>query len=547
MKFKFSLALLLSAIILASSASATLISTSVVGGVESEAQNGGTSGMVANSGANYYQLTANTPFIFSPTGDGLNTGFLITPGFQDLLTEYVGVNAHVIDGKTGTASASFDTKTAQPFTFTDPNVGNPVVTSTSLNGAISVAVTKTSNDGVADANAYMLAQSGGDYHTIGTQASLDATESLSGVGSAVAQVSQATATSTATYGTVPVTGGIYSKSSVTGDIKLTASNADDSALATNGGAANGHAHIEAASYESYTGQGEGLTDETMTLHANRAQSFTGRSYADGYLNGQEMTESQWAPTTLLGTTATTVVDLESTSQITGSVVALNIRDIANLNAYLHPYAQTWTNGEDYAHVDWNAIAAATRDTPYSGTAKVEANGYMPIATWIASASTTSPTVQRLAIVKGMQGKAWDGVPSVNSGFGVGAWILNSYNPAQTAQMRATQTAYTVPTTYPASATFQMTLNGMSTITGTQKDAVGAFGAVANQFIQVKRTDAAPAISITLKPLDTNAINWLVGDDANMYPGSGKVSPINMPFTSSTNGIQRTATLTYIQP
>jgi hypothetical protein len=510
----------------------------VVGGVETESQNGGTSGMAGTNYVNYYQGGTNGFQVSDPLGQK----------YFNELTEYVAVNAHVAQGHTGSASAGFDTKTAQPFTFTNPN--GTAITSTSLDGAISVAVTKTKTDGIADASASMLAQSGADNKTVGTDARLHAEEYLSGVGSAVAQVSNATAKANAQFGPGAEAGN-YSASTVAGDIKLTASNTDDNSLAHDGGVDSGLANIESASYESNnTGGsmsiGRGITDETLILHANRGASFSGRSYADGYLIGNETTESQWVNISM-GRHSTSIVDLESTSQIDGSVVAFNIRDIADVNATLRVSAITRANGSDYAHVDWNDIATAVRDSPYDGTAKVEANGYVPVATWISSATTTNATRQQLALVKGMQGSAWDGAPAMNPGFGVGAWILNSYNPAQRAQMEATQTADTARKSLTTS-TFVMSLKGMSAITGTQKDAVGAFGAVANQFIQAKNLTVSTGIESgkILRPLDTNAINWIVGDDLNLHPGYGKESPINMLFTSGTSGIQRFANLTYNQ-
>jgi hypothetical protein len=525
MRFKFSLALLLSAIVLASCASADLVSTTLVGGVTSSAQNGGTTGIVNH--ANYY--TAND--VNAPLIDGI--------AYDNVLEEYVALAASVAERKTGSASASFDTKTPQSFSFNDYAAHTAL--STSLNGALSVSVTKDTLDGSAEATALMRAQSGATGTKVGSSADLVAYEHLSGVGTALADISKATATAGALY-TAPYPDD-YAQSSVSGDIKLTAKNTnDDLTLATNGGEITGNAGIHSIANENDAGVGTGRTEEFMSLNAHRGQSFSGLSYADGYLNGQEMAESTWYNSA----NGKATVDIESTSKITQSVAARNIRDIANTNSWLYLEAGTRNDGSAYAYNDWFAGANVTRDTN-GGALKAEANAYMPIATWVASGSVQNTGV--LAAISGQQGKAWDGIPAQNPGFGVGAWILNTYNQQQVATMHVFDWADTQPAAGTTGSIFDLYLNGMKTITGTQNDAVGAFGAVANQHVVIKRavpftsgvTSSAPEIT------DVNAINWLVGDDPNPLPGAGKYSPSSMMISfAPTDALQRTTELSYTQ-
>jgi hypothetical protein len=542
MKFKFSLALLLSAIVLASCGSATQISTSLVSGVTSAVQNGGTSGITLNT-ANYYQDAGGAQAFPSLAINGLGLTY------ENVLSEYVGVTAHVNDGIIGSASASFDTQTPQAFTFTNP-IG-PCKTSTTLNGALAVTLTKTSIDGSADANAVMIAQSGATFvganlPKVGASALLFASESLQGTGSALAQVSKATATANSLVG--GITPANYATVSAAGDIKLTAKNAnDDLTLATNGGQATGTAYISSDAQEAATGVGESQTNEFMTLNALRGQSFSGTSYADGYLNGQEMGEATWQNPA----NGKSTVDLESTSQITQSVAAHNIRDTATTTAWLIPDAQTRSTGTAVASNNWYDFASVTRDQPVSAsspssTLKAEANAYVPIATWTASGSVAGPG--SFAAVSGTQGLSWDGAPAINKGFGVGAWILNAYNQPQVAHVQALETADTA-NTGTATANYDLYLNGMKTITGTQNDAVGAFGGVANQVVSIKRilpfTGTITSYSPKIK--DVNAINWLVGDDANPLPGAGKYSPMDLVISfTPTDALQRTTELTYAQ-
>jgi hypothetical protein len=263
-----------------------------------------------------------------------------------------------------------------------------------------------------------------------------------------------------------------------------------------------------------------------------------------------MAESTWYPTIDFNRKAT--VDLESTSQITQSVAARNIRDIANTQSWLSLFAETRDDGSAQAYSDWFARADVTRDMN-GGALKAEANAYMPIATWVASGSVSDTSV--VAAVSGEQGRAWNGHPATNPGFGVGAWILNTYNQPQVATMHVQDWADTQPVAGNIGSNFVLYLNGMKTITGTQNDAVGAFGAVANQHVMIKRGTSDPfirpgkpnvnSLSPTIK--DVNAINWLVGDDPNPLPGAGKYSPPDMMIGfAPTDALQRTTVLSYTQ-
>jgi hypothetical protein len=505
-------------------------------------QNGGTAG-TTNNYANYYQGTGGT-FLLDPDA------FIQT--YTNVPSEYVGIEANVAAGNTGSASASFDTKTPQAYTYTTGTGSSS--TTTSLSGALSVNVAKTSKDGFANAMASMQANSGvtadSTGHTgdgiVGTSARLYANETLTGVGSALAQVSQATATA---YSTTP--GGNYSKSLVAGDIKLTASNVDNDAIAQNGGKANGWADISAATYMTSLGRGDAKSIERMRLNATRGQSFSGTSYADGYLNGQETAESSWVNSTSTakpsGNLNITVVDLETTSQITGSVVAHNIRDTSTIDAGLTPMVSTYQDGSASGSNDWFDKASVTRDTPIgiNKTLKAEANAYMPIATWQGAASYVSPlnkNGQVLASVAGTQGLSWDGLPAKNQGFGVGAWIQSAYNQPQIATMEATQTASTVGSGTDK-ITYLMHLDGVK-FTGTQVDAVGAFGGIANQAVVFKNNKP---LSGTNQLGNINAINWLAGDDPNPIPGitQGKYYPAGIVITFPTpTALNRVVNLSY---
>jgi hypothetical protein len=553
MKFKFSLALLISAIVLASCASATLISTSLVGGAGSAVQNGGTSGTQANE-ASYFQSLGVSQFI-DPEGTGFGKFY------DNVLSEYVSLNANIPTGQTGSASASFDTQTPQAFTYTNPAhaaVGD-AVTSTSLNGALAVSVTKTKTDGFADANAYMLAQSGAGSTILGSSAKLYADERITGNGTALAQVSKATATANSLYtdpaSLLPMD---FSKSSVSGDIKLMSKSTDDSPLAISGGTIGSVAYISADSFESaplagFSSVGGSRTVEYMELNANRGQSFSGSSYADGFLNGNEMAESTWNDpynNNGFGLTKATV-DTESVSQITGSVIARNVRDTAKTQSYLIADSYTQPGGTASASATVRDWAEVTRDSTGSSGLKAEGNAYIPIARWLSSGSITqdfaNPQVGNIASVAGNQGLAWDGQPAKNSGFGVGAWILNAYNRPQTALTLVTEAANTAGIGGVKSY-FDVYLDGMSAITGTQGDAVGAFGAVANQVNSVKGTNPV-IVSRAPQIKDVNAINWLVGDDPNPVPGisQGKYSPadITVDFPNH-SAIERNVDISYTQ-
>jgi hypothetical protein len=89
---------------------------------------------------------------------------------------------------------------------------------------------------------------------------------------------------------------------------------------------------------------------------------------------------------------------------------------------------------------------------------------------------------------------------------------------------------------------------MKTITGTQNDAVGAFGAVANQVNSVKGRDlSGNLMAYSPKIKDVNAINWLVGDDPNPVPGisQGKYSPADITIDfPSPSAIDRIVILSY---
>jgi hypothetical protein len=531
MQFKFSLALLLSAIVLASCASADLVSTTLVGGATTSTQNGGTVGSLNH--ATYY-MAPNDPANPTPSISGI--------AYDRVLDEWVALAATVDQAKTGSASASFSAQTPQSFSFTDYAGNTHTTVSTSLKGDLAVSVTKTSLDGIAEADASMRALSGADAAKNGASANINAHEHLTGVGTALADISKATATASSLYSDLNIPDN-YATSSVSGDIKLTGRNInDDLTLATNGGGIEGSAVISSAANENVNGVGTGQTYEHMFLNAHRGQSFAGLSYADGYLNGQEMAES----TSYRSINGQATVDLESTSQITQSVAARNIRDIANTDSWLQETAQTRADGSARAYSDWFARAAVTRDMT-GGALKAEANAYMPIAKWVTSGFVAGTGVS--AAVSGQQGKAWDGIPAQNPGFGVGAWILNTYNQPQVATMHVQDWADTQPAAGTTGSIFDLYLNGMKTITGTQNDAVGAFGAVANQHVVIKRavpftsgvTSSAPEIT------DVNAINWLVGDDPNPLPGAGKYSPSSMMISfTPTDALQRTTELSYTQ-
>jgi hypothetical protein len=318
------------------------------------------------------------------------------------------------------------------------------------------------------------------------------------------------------------------------------------------------AYISADSFESaplagFSSVGGSRTVEYMELNANRGQSFSGSSYADGFLNGNEMAESTWNDpynNNGFGLTKATV-DTESVSQITGSVIARNVRDTAKTQSYLIADSYTQPGGTASASATVRDWAEVTRDSTGSSGLKAEGNAYIPIARWLSSGSITqdfaNPQVGNIASVAGNQGLAWDGQPAKNSGFGVGAWILNAYNRPQTALTLVTEAANTAGIGGVKSY-FDLYLDGMSAITGTQGDAVGAFGAVANQVNSVKGTNPV-IVSRAPQIKDVNAINWLVGDDPNPVPGisQGKYSPadITVDFPNH-SAIERNVDISYTQ-
>lgn len=548
--------LLLSVIVLASSASADW--TSQVGGVETSSSNGATAGNILTNSVTYD--TTSTPIV-------LPDGSTIT-GYDQVLTEYLSATATVGNGATGDASVSYVTNGEQAFAQTTDSMGSYV--STSLEGTVTASATKTSADGVATANAYMYALSGIDNEVIVTTstgtigfASVGASTSMTGEGSTLAQVEDGVATYDSEYYTgnalAPVFAS-YSKGAASGDITLTASNVDDDSLAKLGGSVSGTATISAnsvawADATLGTDGAYGQTYEYLTLTADRGVSYAGKSYVDGYLDGAETAESVYEVPAVVAPVVVAheiEVDIESTSTIEAEATALNRKDHATTTSLLLPTA-TVANGLTTSLTTMSSTSEVDR-LASGGDLKAEAEGYIPDATWQASSQITgydvnTPAVDILnhyASTSGETGAIGNG----DTGFGTGAWIQAVYNRPQTATVSLVQTAATTAgaAAETASSVYTLNLDGVKA-TGTQEDAVGAFGGVANQVVRATRGENPASANWDVESYPTSATNdihsieWLEGENTNSLPGWYSSSIGAVTVNTATGALNRIVTIT----
>jgi hypothetical protein len=539
MKLKYCMAgvLLLSLIALAPSASAGWAST--VGGSLSTSVNGGTAGHVSAA-------------VYDDSGAGVYDGNI----YDLLLTEDLSVTATVGAGQTGSADVSWDTKDAQSYSQVTALAPGNVELGTSLDGVISASATKDSTAGVSTATASMSSVAAYDSTVpngaIGS-AELITGLGLSGIGTAYAEVSDATASYVASYTDASISAVSPDTTVVAGtaagSIKLTASNEDDSAAPTLGSTVTGAAGIIAesevvgpqiAAATSTPTTLDSQVSEYLDLYAERSSSVSGKSYVDGSVDGAAYASGVWNYQSAGAATAEYYsTEADGAATIEAESTAINKNDLATSDATVtvHSYYDSVTLGIlAESLIDSHAIV--NRDHTGTSGLKAEAESYITDATWSADALSTGAGVPALArgesSVSGATGNLKDG----QTGFGAGAWIQNVYNANQDAQVTLTQTADSLAVLgTPTDSNYRLALNGVKS-TGTLEDAVGAYGAAGAQHL---RTDVAAVIT-TSAPSTTAAIEWLEGTNVNQLPGY--YTPLSSTVVTTAGALNRQTTVTY---
>jgi hypothetical protein len=440
------LVLMLGVLVLASAASAGYISS--VGGASSHSSNGAGVGN-ANGQVQYVNSI--------PLGllDGLGP-----KTFSDLLTETITADANVPAGSIGDATAGFTTNGAMTYTQILPSgtgAYNPgAFISTTLDGSVSVAVSKTSVQGDASAFAEMEAQSAANLadYSLGGTASLFATASMNqGLGNVLAEAngtaSHASGLGNIVYPATPYAAAFdnaigYSEGYASGDAKVDGSNKAAMASGTIGATSTNYAGtvLTPSTFAlPSSGKGEGINFEKITLIADRGPSFNGDSEMAAYLNnGREAGETNIRAVhgANAGTSPTIVspivIDNEATSTMSANASALNARDFGQVN--LNEQSETGTDGANAA-ADNILSGTSTVNRDLSGSSqKAVGQGFITSASWIASSTiapgpVTAPTYNLRTSVSGKTGVIKDskGNPSSLSGVGVGSWIVNpAINP-----------------------------------------------------------------------------------------------------------------------
>jgi len=589
---KFSVvALLLGIIVLASSASAAGW-TQAIGGVQTSTINGGTTGTYSNQASYTDDRSANI------------NGYL----YQYALDEIIGVKADVAIGKKGEAIATWS---SGPKSYSQSISGGSL--STSLDGSLTASVTKTSSYGAASAYAVMEAKAGVDNsptlasyanNGVGGLGQLNAHASLSGVGTALAEVADGSATYNAVSGSSNAALG-----TVAGNIKITAENLDSSSSASNGGTATGDGIIYGYSHAQPNGWGYTRVNSELDLSSDRSTLYSGKSYVDGaqdsdtavsatsavsdhaavassyYVSGSYASQSydpssiaasawHWQPTGWVSgywwsgfgssykqitdipsstnpstltwvynpeTSAlyahTTVVSSDATASMEAEATSLLKRDTASANSYVRSSSHTDEDGNSFATSDIKAYGQVERDST-GGAEKATAEAYVTDATWESQADTShhvSSSNDHLASVTGTLDALADG----QSGLGAGAWIQHYYSLPQTASVDLTQTADTTGAGV-ATSTYELKLDGVKA-TGTIDDAVGAYGAVADQSVVAQNVETL-GLTVSNSPLDTAAIEWLEGGNTDYLPGY--YSPSTMTVTTGSGALNRHDDLVY---
>jgi hypothetical protein len=558
---KSTLALVLGMIIMASSLASASYLNDFGGARSTSASSGSTAGAVSK-----IQLV----------NDG--SGTIDSIGYGNVLREWIRASASVPNGVTGEASASVDTEGAKAFRSRlsgQPDENNYAYISTSLDGKVEASVTKTSQQGSAQAIANMQSETGASItnwgkgsgvadKALGGSALLSANIYHTGIGSALANAEGDALFDGALsarndplglgmfdFGTAYTTG--WAK----GNVKLTGSNVKY------GGLISGLAAIRSGTSLANR-VGRSVTTEELCLRAERDISFEGDSTIEGIVDGLESGETKIGDTT---------VDVETSSVMNGKARALNRHDSANV--FLLVNSRTGTDGKN-AISDNVAYGSAktTRDSTGSAGEKAEAEGYITDATWTASTSLKADVENkyRYASVQGKLGGTPDGLPEDLPGLGVGSWIMNPYiNPMQSQawsyELAATgkvadgavpQTLSTLSgnpnpkgslqntlSTRVNTAEYRMILNGMK-VTDETNDAVGAYLGVDTQIMTNIVDGYIPTRqetrTLTIAPM--NGIQWIEGNNPSLLPGT--YTPPIVPFGLSQTAVARNSGLRNVQ-
>jgi hypothetical protein len=558
------LALTVCLVMLVSAASASY-TTGISGGSASAAASGG-----ATSGSQG-EVNFNEDPSHDSVMDGLEDDHLVNLGqdFNDYLTEWIAAAATIPAGAKGTASAEYTTNGAKTV---DQQLTDTKSLSVTLDGDVGVVLSKDTSEGLAQAYAAMWSRTGIDNDKeIGGSSGLAVGLEHTGLGEANAFATGSTSFKAYGYN------GDYAKGFANGDINLQGSNDAE------GGAFRGEARVTTETWVSpdeqqtwfgpeFTGTdqktykwkygkvGESRTEEILRLQAERGVSFPGTSEVEGVLDGQEMGEASNNDLRVChdidcDSAGTQTVDLESTSAMNAMAVALNARDKASVNLEMTPEAElSWSQlyvknptlktnpWSEVGHPVYNAEAynrivaeAAAERHVSGGSAKAQAEGYIPDATW---ASTALARNCLLASVRGATGQTQDGQALYLNGFGVGAWIMSKYSTPVTAKEYYDQYAWIDPKQKVLSTTYSMQLNGMKADLKTTNDAVGAFGAVKGQLSSVENLNTNEVS--TQSPEDLTAINWLEGKNPDPLPGHWY--PYTMVPTVTADAVSRQVAL-----
>lgn len=515
--------------------------------------------------------------------DNGGAGQVDSIAYGNVLREWIKASASVPSGVTGEASASVDTQGAKAFRSRlvgQPEENNYAYIGTSLDGKVEASVTKTSQQGSAQAIAKMQSETGASIadwkptsdvadKALGGSAILSASIFHTGVGSALANAEgdalfdgalssdkEPLGLGMFSFGTAYTTG--WAK----GNVKLTGSNVKY------GGVISGIAAIRSGTSLANR-VGRSITTEELCLKAERDISFEGDSTIEGIVDGLESGETKIGDTT---------VDVETSSVMSGKARALNRHDSANV--FLLVNSRTGTNGIE-AISDNVAYGSAktTRDSIGSAGEKAQAEGNITDATWTASTSLKAdnpefPKGYRYASVQGKLGGTPNGHPEDLPGLGVGSWIMNPYiNPMQSQawsyELAATNkvAAGSVPETMSTlsgnlnpildgelqntlgsrvnTAEYRMILNGMK-VTDETNDAVGAYLGVDTQIMTNIVDGYTPTRqetrTLTIAPM--NGIQWIEGNNPSLLPGT--YTPPIVPFGLSQTAVARNSGLRNFQ-
>lgn len=504
-------------IMLVSTASATY-DVQITGGTASKTENGGTAG-------------ADGRVVLQPAGiNGVH--------FDNVLSEEIWAKADIASGQTGEASAYYSTNGVN--IAKSEHISTDRTLDVSLKGDVSVSLSKSSKEGNANAYSRIYTWAGIDNYIVGNiysrelggKSGIWAHIYNSGSGSA-----SASAMGDTSFNVYNATANDYCLGKANGEVNLAGSNEKF------GGEINAEGEISTITYAgspafgvSKNVVGRSTQNEILKLNASRGQSFAGESTVSGNIRGEEAGETVVNIVNQGIYNGRYVVDSESTSVGDGIVSAYNQKDKARSFLILHPDAKLIWNGIDgfdaTAKTTLDAFAEVERHVLKSDSPRVEAGTTMYTATWNTSAKAGNGNQ---SFISGEIGTVPDGGPVPLPGFNATAWLINPSIPATNASVYYDQLATTVGKNNLVT-NFTLTLNGKPKSGATvRSDAVGAYGAVVNQYMDVDITKATGAhLHASYSAPTINAIEWIEGRDTTVFHDHALLptAMTNKPFTAS---------------